>query len=263
MISNHKKQLIPWLIVGTVVTCAGVAFAWPKIAQQKAERTADSLQATAPIPVEVAASSTQPASTPAETTAAAPAPLPTELNISVPFTTQAPTANWDAEHEQLCEEASALMVGRHFAGRAITDAADAEAGMQTLVDWENQNLGTMESTTAEQTAATVRAVYGLAVELKQNPTVDDLKQALADGKLIMVPAAGQKLKNPYFTAPGPLYHMLVVKGYTKAGNIVTNDPGTRHGADYVYDSTVFMNAIGDWNNGDPANGKKVVLVVSE
>ena len=55
--------------------------------------------------------------------------------------------------------------------------------------------------------------------------------------------------------------MLIIKGYTKEGNFITNDPGTRRGADFIYSPGVLMNAIHDWNGGDVDNGKKVMIVV--
>ena len=62
---------------------------------------------------------------------------------------------------------------------------------------------------------------------------------------------------------GPLYHMLVVKGYTKDGTIITNDPGTRRGADFLYDPDALFNAVHDWNGGNVNEGAKVMVVVEE
>ncbi len=56
--------------------------------------------------------------------------------------------------------------------------------------------------------------------------------------------------------------MLVLRGYTKDGYVITNDPGTKRGAQYAYRWSVLLNAIHDWNGGDVENGEKVVIVVS-
>ena len=263
---TKRKQNL-WILGGLVIMILGVAaaFVWPKITLWQAKKTESTLQESVPVATAANPSPTLTVSTePTESTPiVTDKPLPDQLNLAVPFTSQAPTGNWDTEHEELCEEASSLMVDRYFIGQKITDSADAEAGMQKLVDWENTNLGTMESTTAAQTASMIRSVYGLTINLKSNPTIEDIKQALTNGNLIILPAAGRKLGNPYFTAPGPLYHMLVIKGYIKNGDIITNDPGTKHGADYVYSSKTLLAANGDWNDGDPANGDKVLLEVSK
>lgn len=197
-------------------------------------------------------------------------PLPSEKNLAVPFTSQAPNANWDADHEEFCEEASMLMVGRYYQGRSIANAADAEQGLQAIQQWELDHLGFFYDTTVAENAQVIEGLYGLKVQLKINPTIDDIKRALADGHPVIVPAAGRELGNPNFTAPGPIYHNLVIRGYTQAGQFITNDPGTRKGEQYVYDQAVLMAAIHDWvpngprttaRNGDVAAGRRVVLIV--
>lgn len=197
-------------------------------------------------------------------------PIPSEKNLAVPFTTQAPGANWDADHEEFCEEATVVMAGRFFTNRPISSTADAESALQAVKQWELDNLGFYFDTTAEETAAMARGVYGLNVVLKTNPTITDIKQALAEDKLVIVPAAGRQLGNPNFKAPGPIYHNLVLRGFTKDGKFITNDPGTRKGEAYIYDQSVVMNAMHDWvPNGDrttaangDATGQKVILILS-
>jgi len=188
--------------------------------------------------------------------------LPEEINLNVPFTVQAPDANWDEEHGEFCEEASVLMVSRYFAGEPIPNSTNAEAGLQDIKNWEVANLGYHKDTTAAETARILREKFRLSdLTLINNPTIENLKIELAAGNPIIIPAAGRLLGNPNFRQPGPLYHMLVVKGYTRDGKFITNDPGTRKGADYVYDQSVLMNAIHDWNDGDVLNGQRVAIVV--
>ena len=116
------------------------------------------------------------------------------------------------------------------------------------------------STTAEQTAAVIETYYYLSPEVILNPTTEDLMTALAAGYPVIIPVAGRLLGNPNFTGEGPLYHVLVIKGYTEKG-FITNDPGTRNGADYFYTFDVIMNAIHDWNGGDVLNGQKIMIIV--
>jgi len=105
-------------------------------------------------------------------------------------------------------------------------------------------------------------MYGLSATLVTDPSAEDLKRLVANNHLVIVPAYGRALKNPYFTAPGPVYHMLVLKGYTANDMFVTNDPGIKQGANYQYSTTILLNAIGDWNNGHPETGAHVVIDVS-
>lgn len=89
-----------------------------------------------------------------------------------------------------------------------------------------------------------------------------MKRALAKGQAIIVSAAGKDLKNPHFVAPGPLYHMIIVKGYTADGNFIANDPGTRAGADYLYDQQLLMDAMTD-RGGQALNREKRVIFVGK
>lgn len=188
--------------------------------------------------------------------------LPAEKNIKVPFTTQAPDANWDATHEQLCEEAAVLMVARYWQGRAIKDAADAESALQQIKQWEIDHLGFFEDTTTEEASRILSEFYGFRnVAVIKNPTMRDIKTEIAAGHPVIAPFAGRDLKNPNYKRPGPLYHMMVLKGYTKSGDIITNDPGTRKGADYVYDPETILNAMHDWNAGDVGSGQRIIIVV--
>ena len=188
--------------------------------------------------------------------------LPSELNLAVPFTVQAPNANWDEIHQEFCEEASVLMAASYIKGWTIDTPEIADQKMFEIKFFEEKKFGYYKDTTAEETAVILREFYGIErVEVIYEPAETYIKKALSGKKIVLVPAAGRQLGNPYFRQPGPLYHMLVIKGYTKEGNFITNDPGTRHGADFIYTPDVIMNANHDWNNGDVNNGMKVIIVV--
>ncbi len=188
--------------------------------------------------------------------------LPDEVNLAIPFTSQAPHKNWDLPYKEFCEEASALMAASYIHGENILDADDADKKLLALQAFVVGELKFAQDTNAEETAEMLRKFYKIKnVAVVENPTIDGMKQALAQGKAIIVPAAGRQLGNPYYRSPGPLYHMLVVKGYTKDGKFITNDPGTRRGADYLYDADVLMRAMHDWNNGNVDEGRKVIIIV--
>lgn len=188
--------------------------------------------------------------------------LAPEVNLDIPFTSQAPHQNWVLPYKEFCEEASVLMAISFIKGLAIPNADFANARMLEIKSFEEKRFGYYEDTSAEETAAIIKEFYKFpAVKVVANPSITDIKLALSQGKAVIVPAAGRQLGNPYYTQPGPLYHMLVIKGYTKDGKFITNDPGTRQGADFLYEPDVLWNAIHDWNNSDVDKGKKVMLVV--
>lgn len=193
---------------------------------------------------------------------APPANLPAQVNLAVSFTSQAPHQNWDLPYQQFCEEASVLMAASYVKNQPISVPNDADAKLLAIRNFEIKRFGFYEDTNADETAIILREYFDISkVEVVPNPTSDTIKSDLAQGKVVIVPLAGREIGNPNYKQPGPLYHMLVIKGYTKNGDFITNDPGTRKGADYTYKPSVIINATHDWNSGDVYNGKKVMIVV--
>ncbi len=192
------------------------------------------------------------------------AATPIAFNLAVPFTSQAPTGVWDALHEDACEETAIYMVEQYFAGTGNVkiDPIVADSAITALIHYAEEQLGHDLSITAAQTVALVEAYYPeYDARIIDNPSVDDLKRLIADGYPIIVPAACRELGNPFFTGEGPLYHMLVIRGYDET-HFITNDPGTRHGQNYLYTYDVLMSAMGDWHNGDPTQGASRVIVIT-
>lgn len=190
-----------------------------------------------------------------------PAPSSKGVNLSVPFTSQAPHTNWDMPYQEACEEASLMMVHAYIAGKTFTpDEADRQ--IKELVAWEEEHFGYYEDTTAEETAEMARLFYGHAGSRAVPLTsMAQVRAEVEKGNPVILPASGKDLPNPNFRGGGPLYHMLVVKGWTKDGKVITNDPGTRRGADFLYDEDALWNAIHDWNGGNVRAGAKVMVVV--
>ncbi len=176
--------------------------------------------------------------------------LPASLNLDVPFTSQAPLGNWNETFKEGCEEASIMMIDRFYNQQSFTSPETTENEILKMVAWQKNYFGGHYDLTISQTAEMIKNYLGYnKAEVIDNPTVEQIKEHLNQQHPVIVPAAGQELGNPNFRRPGPIYHMLVIKGYT-ADKFITNDPGTRHGADYVYAYQTVMAAMHDWNNGD-------------
>lgn len=192
--------------------------------------------------------------------------LPSEFLLSVPFTPQAPTANWDELHNEACEEASVLMANAFFKGdtRSTLPASEAEREIDKLTEWQQDKLGYYLSIDAEETVRMIEAVYGLQAEVVTDFSEGTVKRALTENKLVLAPVNGRLLGNPYFQQPGPIYHMFVIKGYDQKSFIV-NEPGTKRGQDYRYTWQTIKNAIGDYDHKkketDP--NKPAIIVVSK
>jgi hypothetical protein len=94
--------------------------------------------------------------------------------------------------------------------------------------------------------------------------VESLKKMLAQGKPVIIPAAGKELQNPYFSGSGPWYHMLVVTGYDRT-YFYTNDVGTGHGERYPYPQQMLIDTIHDWAGKDEliGQGRKVMMTLEQ
>ncbi len=172
--------------------------------------------------------------------------LPNSLRITVPFTSQAPTANWDELHNEACEEASAIMANAYFSNIESLPPSLVEQEITKLTKWEDEHFGYHLSINTDETVKMLEEVYGLETDLANMDEIT-IKRALFENKLVILPANGQLLDNPNFKDPGPVYHMLVITGYN-GSTFITNDPGTRKGKDYQYSYQTLVFAAGTWVN---------------
>jgi len=179
------------------------------------------------------------------------------INLSVPFQSQAPFGNWQLPYQEACEEAAVIMVEHYLSNDSLT-ATFMNEHILDLVSWEQEH-GYKVDVSINELQIIVEEYYGRQTLVIDPVTENALTEQLNMGRAVIVPVAGRELNNPNFTPPGPIYHMLVIKGYTDDGFFITNDPGTRNGADYLYESEVLMAAIRDWD-GDSPDGDKVGLV---
>ncbi len=178
-----------------------------------------------------------------------PAVPPDHLLLPIPFTPQAPTANWDTLHGEACEEASAIMANAYFSG--MTDVTlkpeFVENEITKITQWEQDHFGYYLDVNSEEAAQMISGVYGLQTKILRDFKEADIKSELAQNHIVLSSTNGKLLGNPNFRSPGPPYHMLVIKGYD-GDTIITNDPGTRKGLNYAYSFSTLYKANGNFNH---------------
>ena len=186
--------------------------------------------------------------------------LPSKAYINVPFSPQAPYANWAQPYQDACEEASIIMVHYFLQGKSLSrDQMNTE--ILKMVAWQEKNWGGHHDLEAAQIVSLAKSFYGYKnIKLKYGFSIDDIKREIASGHPVIIPSAGRLLGNPNFRGAGPLYHCLVIKGYTKDW-IITNDPGTRNGLDYVYSYATILKAAHEWNGGNVTQGRSAMIVI--
>ncbi len=206
-------------------------------------------------------------STPSPTPKESPAPtaqsLPNSYLIkNFPFQPQAPFANWDQLHDEACEEAAVILVQWWQEGKSSISAQTMDDEILKMVDWEIKNWGSHKDLTVKETAEMAKGFYNLTLTAKYDITIDNIKKEVSQDHPVIVPTAGRLLGNPYFRQPGPIYHMLVVIGYS-GNNIIVQDIGTKRGEHYQYNQKVLFNAIHDWNDSPDSieQGGKAMLIL--
>lgn len=173
-----------------------------------------------------------------------PSELPPAINIAMPFYAQAPLGDWNLPWREACEEASALLIANAYYQHHWT-AEEFNQQILLMIEWEKQHLGKYIDTSAGETAEILNQYLDLQTVIHDDPSLDDVKNILAQGHLIIMFFAGKELGNPNYQNGGPNYHALVVKGYKDDNQIITDDVGTSQGADYVYSWDTLQNAMHD------------------
>ncbi|MFA5163018.1 MAG: C39 family peptidase [Patescibacteria group bacterium] len=172
---------------------------------------------------------------------------------SVPFTSQAPLAEWrDQRQQDGCEEAVSLMAMWLVKSQAAPTKAEAKKQLLAISDFEKKKYGEYRDVALSDMITWIFKDYFKyeKVRLVKDLKLSDLKSELAAGHVLLLPMNGQRLKNPYFTAPGPERHMILVYGYDPAKKeFITNDPGTRRGAAYRYPEKILFDAIRAYPTG--------------
>lgn len=242
--------------LAAVVFAAGFFYVFKPIAPERLDTVAGTPRRDTPI------FSTSPQTTPAVSKQSF-----NSASIIVPFTAQAPTGNWDDPlYQSGCEEASVLMAMSWVQGRTTNfTPQEALQEIKKLADFQLENYGHFHDRSAMDTAELIKDYFDhQGVEVKDDITAEDIKTALSEGNIVIVPADGRKLSNPYYVPPGPLEHMLVIKGYDAATQqFITNDPGTKRGENFRYADHVLLAAIRDYPTGyhEPITEEKKVMIV--
>lgn len=173
--------------------------------------------------------------------------------LKVPFTLQAPYSDWRQPWQDACEEATILIVDQYYKGFEAERIPKKIAHDEILriVNIENKHFGFNKDTNVEQIVELINNFFNWEAKVVNNPSVEDIKSELDQGKPVIVPLYGKLLNNPYFLQGGPDYHTVVVKGYdNETQEFITQEPGVGRGLDYRYSYDTLVNAMHDFLPGN-------------
>lgn len=268
-----KKRIKIALLASIAIAIAALVYFYPR--QQAPEEAVDLEDNQSQEQIEATldlednskeASSEQP---PVKLEEPEPKPLPSSHQLTAAFIPQAPFHDWSEPWQNACEEAALLTVHHYIQGDKSVSPAQVKQEIQAMLNWQDKYFGSHKDLVAAEVAEMAREYLGYEnVEVAYDVTIEDIKREIAANNPVVIPAAGRTLNNPNFTAPGPVYHMLTVIGYTES-TIITNDPGTRKGAGFTYTYDNFYNSIHDFvagANQQPAlmkQGRRAMVVIND
>lgn len=175
------------------------------------------------------------------------------IDKRVPFTSQSPLGEWsDPRQQDSCEEAVSLMAISWLFEIPNYPTEIWRDKLLDLSDFQKEKYGEYRDASLADIKSRILEDYFdyQDAEIKKISSAEDIVDELESGRLVLIPANGQALKNPNFKAPGPERHMVLVKGYDYGTEeFITNDPGTRKGADYRYPADVLYEAIRSYKTG--------------
>ena len=165
------------------------------------------------------------------------------INLPVPFAMQAPFSNWEMPYQEMCEEAALILASKYFKNEPLSKQI-MDDNLTIVRDWAVENLTGFTDSTTEEIKAMGEAALGLDIEINDVVTVKNIKNQLNKGYLVLAPTAGRELHNPFFKQPGPLYHILVIRGYDE-NSFIVNDVGIGKGEAFKYKYQIVIDAIHD------------------
>lgn len=196
-------------------------------------------------------------------------PLPTSKKLEAAFIPQAPFSDWSEPWQNACEEAALLTLHHYIQGNKSVSKEQVKQEILDMIDWQMKYFGSHKDLNMKEVAEMAQEYLGYRdVEVTYDIEIADIKREIANGNPVLIPAAGRVLNNPNFTPPNPVYHNLVAIGYTE-NKIITNDPGTRLGANFEYTYENFYDSIHDFldgagkkNPGKMLEGRRAMLIIS-
>jgi uncharacterized protein YvpB len=184
--------------------------------------------------------------------------------LDVPYVSEAPEGNWSGDWINACEEAVIAMVEKYYEGKKTVSIVEAKNVLQKLFDEQNKLYGDNKNADASQIEEIVSLHSSFKPTIKRNPTLDEIKNEILNGRPVISLHRGFDLKNPNipFSPTKSSYHTLVLFGFDDLKQeFITHDPGDDVSGDgHRYSYEIIMNSLHDYNREtDQTDGLPTVI----
>jgi hypothetical protein len=175
----------------------------------------------------------------------------TKIDLSVPYTNEAPDDVWTGPWKNACEESSMAMVEKFYLGQTMMTKTEAKTFMQMMFDKQDKLYKSNADSDSVRTARLINDFSSYGAIIKDNPTIEEIKREINNRRPVITLHYGFDLKNKNipFLSTGSSYHMMVVVGYDDVKKeFITNDPGDRkEGKNHRYGYDLFMKTLHDFD----------------
>lgn len=183
--------------------------------------------------------------------------------INVPFTSQAPYANWSEPWHNACEETSITMVHGYYTNNLSFTKIEAKQHILEIFSIKNTFIGKSFDEPVEIVTQLINEFLPWEAHILENPTITDIKREIDANQPVIIPVLANTLQNPHFRGTFP-YHMLVISGYDdNTKEFITQEPGTRYGKNYRYTYDTIDAAIRDFDPLDIENAPRRVIATNK
>jgi hypothetical protein len=191
--------------------------------------------------------------------------LPNKKQIDVPFSAQAPEGNWAEPWQNACEETSVIMIDSFYKGNTLSKE-QAKQEILRVFSLKEDKFESSKDESMEKVADLINSTDLIwEAHVVVNPTLQDMKNELANNRPIIAPVYAPKLKsNPQYGFGEVDYHVFVISGYDDLWQqFIVKDPGSSRGNNQRYSYEEVMNAVHDFLPSDYDQGRKAVIFTSK
>ncbi len=190
-----------------------------------------------------------------------------KVTLDIAFMSEAPDGNWTHPWSNACEETVTLMVDKYYTGQSTIGISEAKSYLVDLFGKEEALFGTNRNADASQMLEIISRYTGFHGEIVRNPTLEDIKREIKEGRPVITLHRGFDLHNPNieFSPTLSSYHTIVIIGYDDNRKMfITHDPGDEvDGEGHKYSYSVVMNSMHDYNIADnKADGAPTAIFTS-
>ncbi len=189
--------------------------------------------------------------------------LPPSVTLGVPFYMQAPDNKRVLPWTEACSEANLVLAAYYIQNKTLTKD-QFKKDILAMTKIQDKFFDTYIEIPMVELKKLYDRFYPKAGTSKiiDKPTIEQIKEELAQWNIVIVPSAGKKLNNPYYLEYAPRFHTILLRWYDDK-YFYANDVGISRGENFPYLQEVIMEANHDLVDGDITQWAKRILVISK